>query len=93
MVKRHPVPLLVVIVLTTLGQAGCASRRSLGMGTANPEDISVTWQECAISQGFDWKQAETCFGHSMPLWDESEKANFGSRLDDMESLQSLGSEL
>jgi len=87
MMKKRSVLLLVVTLLITLGQAGCASRQSPGLGTANPEDIGVTWQECAISQGFDWKQAETCFGHSMPLWNESERANFGSRLDDMGSLQ------
>jgi hypothetical protein len=60
-------------LLAILGQASCASRQSLGLEIANPEDIGVTWQECTISQGFDWQQAESCFGHSMPLWDESEK--------------------
>ena len=87
MIKKRSVLLLVVALLTTFGQVSCASRQSLSLGVANPEDIGVTWQECAITQGFDWKQAETCFGHAMPLWDESEKANFGNRLDDMESLQ------
>ena len=85
--KKHPVLLLIMIFLTALGQASCASRRTLSLGIANPEDIGLTWQECTISEGFDWKQAETCFGHSMPLWNESEEANFGKRLDDMESLQ------
>jgi hypothetical protein len=85
--KKRSLLLLAVTLLATVGQASGASRQSLGLQIANPEDVGVTWQECTISQGFDWKQAETCFGHFMPLWDESEKANFGSRLDDMESLQ------
>lgn len=85
--KKRSVLLLAVTLLAILGQASCASRQSLGLEIANPEDIGVTWQECTISQGFDWQQAESCFGHSMPLWDESEKGNFRCRLDDMESLQ------
>ncbi len=85
--KKRSVLLLAVTLLAILGQASCASRQSLGLEIANPEDIGVTWQECTISQGFDWQQAESCFFHSMPLWDESEKGNFRCRLDDMESLQ------
>ena len=100
--KKSSVLLLAVILLAILGQTSCASRQSVGLKAADPEDVGLTWQECAISQGRDWNQAEACFsypmsscwiqaeacfGHPMPLWNESEKANFGSYLGDMESLQ------
>ena len=67
-------------LFVVLGQASCTPLQSSGLKTANAEDVGLTWQECAISQGFDWKQAETCFGHPMPLWGEREKANFGTHL-------------
>jgi hypothetical protein len=100
--KKSSVLLLAVILLAIWGQTSCASHQSVGLKAADPEDVGLTWQECAISQGPDWNQAEACFsypmsscwiqaeacfGHPMPLWNESEKANFGSYLGDMESLQ------
>lgn len=79
--------LLITTLLTTLTQIHCASRPSSGLRSANPEELGLRWRECAISQGFTGKEAETCFGHSIPLWSESEKARFGIRLDDGESLE------
>ena len=81
---------LAFAVLTVL-LSGCAPAPTpisptSSLKLAKPEDVGLTWQECAISQGFDWKQAETCFGHPRPLWDESERAHFGNRLD-MEGFQ------
>lgn len=83
---KRPVLLLAVILLATLGVASCVSHQSSGLGTATPEDIGLTWQECAVFTGFDWEQAESCFGHPMPLWHESESANLGTRLNDNMSL-------
>lgn len=37
------------------------------------------WRECAVRQGFDWRQAEDCFGHPMPLRASGDGAVFGVR--------------
>ncbi len=71
-------------MLAVLVQTRCTL--SSGLKAANPEDVGLTWQECVVTS-FDWKEAETCFGHSMPLRDERERGNFADRLGDLESLQ------
>jgi len=83
---KRSIRLLAVTLLVALGQASCALLQSSGLKIADPEDVGLTWQECAISQGFNGKQAETCFGQPVPLWNESEKAKFGTRFD-AENLQ------
>ncbi len=47
-----------------------------------PDAVGLAWRECEVSsaQGFDWKQAEDCFGHPMPLWSAADRANFGGRV-------------
>lgn len=71
---------LVLSLLFALGQVGCRSPQPVSLTLAGPEDLGLDWQECAISEDFSWKQVETCFGHSMPLWSESDTANFAARV-------------
>jgi hypothetical protein len=58
----------------------CTSSRDSILKSAKPESVGLTWQECAVSGGFDWKQAEICFGHPMPLWGKGEEATSGHRV-------------
>ena len=84
--RRHLIQLLALTLIVTFGYASCKPLQASSLKPVRPEDIGLTWQECASSQGFDPKQAETCFGRLYPLWSEGEKANFGTRID-LEKLQ------
>lgn len=80
-VRKHPVNrVFVLALLLTIGQVSCAPVRGPVLESTEPESVGLTWQECAISQGFDWRQAEDCFGHAMPLWGEGEEGRFGRRI-------------
>jgi hypothetical protein len=86
-VRKHPVNrVFVLALLLTIGQVSCAPVRGPVLESTEPESVGLTWRECAISQGFDWKQAEDCFGHAMPLWGEGEEGRFGHRVG-LESIQ------
>jgi hypothetical protein len=67
-------------LLLTIGQVSCAPVRDRDLKSTEPESVGLTWRECAISQGFDWRQAEDCFGHPMPLWGKVEEGTFGHRV-------------
>jgi len=73
-------------VLAILVQTGCAPSPLSELGVAEPEEIGLTWQECP-DRAHEWEEAENCFGHPMPLWEEGEYGNFARRLADGESLE------
>lgn len=86
-VRKYPVNrVFALALLLTIGQVSCASVRDRDLKSTEPESVGLTWQECAISQGFDWKQAEDCFGHAMLLWGKEEEGRFGHRVG-LESIQ------
>lgn len=80
-VRKYPVNrAFALALLLTTGQVSCAPVRAPVLKSAKLDSVGLTWQDCAISQGFDWRQAEDCFGHAMPLWGEVEEGRFGHRV-------------
>ena len=66
---------LVVVGLIWMGHRYL---QPLALRSVAPDEAGLAWQECGVSsQGFDWKQAEDCFGHPMPLWSATDKTAFG----------------
>jgi hypothetical protein len=56
------------------------------MRSATVDAVGLTWRECSLPQedypdGLDWKQAEDCFGHPIPVRSDTEKENLGGRID------------
>lgn len=84
--KRFLHRVFALALLVIVGQVSCAPVRDPVLESAPPASVGLTWQECAISQGFDWRQAEDCFGHPMPLWGKEEEGRFGHRVG-LESIQ------
>jgi hypothetical protein len=68
------------LVIIGLGWIGYRYLQSLPLRSTTLDESGLVWQECEESQGYDWKQAADCFSHSMPLWSDSEKTNFGERV-------------
>lgn len=78
--QKRIASLLALAFIAILGWTGCNSIRRVNLNSVEPSDVDLSWQECPDTKGFDWKEAETCFGHSMPLWNDEERVNFGSRI-------------
>lgn len=80
--KRTAFLLLMLLAIVALAWRSYAQRQPRRLALATPEQVGLLWQECAVS-GFDyaWRDAERCFGHPMPLWTETDAANFGERVD------------
>ncbi len=79
--------LVFAFVVLPLLSSACRPQESKLPSSAEPDDAGLVWHECALSHAlFDWKEAESCFGHPMPLLNDDEKANYGERIDD-ENLQ------
>ena len=86
--KRLTVLAVCLCFVVTLGWIGykrlqpSPPRQSLSLRSATLDEVGLVWQECLQSQEyFDWKEVEGCFGHSMPLLSEAEKARYGERID------------
>lgn len=90
--------IFTLTLLALLGLAGCGAIPQAGLKALTPAEAGLTWQECpvtrgSIDQGFDLAEAQTCFGQSLPLWNEAEKANFATRVG-MEALRlEIGSDV
>jgi hypothetical protein len=89
--QKQTVMLTVIILIAVFGWTGCNSIQHSNLNSVEPIDVGLSWQECPVTEGsategFDWKQAESCFGHPMPLWNDEEKVNFGIQTD-MENLR------
>lgn len=89
---------IAMAILAVSSMMGCNVASRANLNSAKPEDLSLNWQECLVTEGsptdgFDWKQAETCFGHAMPLWNEEEEARFGVHTDTDSIKLAIGSDI
>ena len=84
----HKLKVLTISIFffAILGWTGCNSFQPSILNPVEPIVVGLSWQECLVTEGFDWTQAETCFSHPMPLWNDEEKINFGIQID-LESFQ------
>ena len=77
---------LALCCVSALAWIGYKYLQPPALHSAEPDEVGLVWQECLLSHAhFDWKEAEDCFGHPMPLWNDNEnndeKANYGERVD------------
>ena len=84
--QKQILSLITIIFIAVFGWTGCNSIQHANLNSVEPIDVYLSWQECPVTEGFDWKQAESCFSHPMPLWNDEEKVNYGIQID-MESLR------
>jgi hypothetical protein len=77
---------VAIILISILGMSSCSLLQPAGLKTAEAAAVGLTWKECPLAQDDHPQDVETCFGHPVPLRTESERANFGTRVD-MENLQ------
>ncbi len=72
-------PIAAALILFALAGWMLASQRQPSLPTSAPEKMGLVWTECAMTGGPDWRKAEPCLGHPMPIWDELDKSPFGER--------------
>jgi hypothetical protein len=47
------------------------------LSEATPEEMGLMWQECGLTSDFGmWEQAAECFGHPVPIRDDSDTLNY-----------------
>jgi len=85
-IRKQTILIITITFFAILGWTGCNSIKPSKLNSVEPVDVGLSWQECPVTEGFNWTQAETCFSHPMPLWNDEEKINFGIQID-MESFQ------
>lgn len=78
--RRLTIAVLLFITAILAGSLYLLLRPTPSHPSVAPEEVGLNWQECPVSADYSWQQAESCFGHPMPLWSESDAVNFAQRI-------------